>query len=1107
MRLHLATSPQLTPPGGATLPLQPRDAALLAWLALEGPTPRNRLAQLLWPASEAKTARNALRQRLFRLRRQFGDETLITGETTLALAGGVTHDLDEADDVLVGVAHELGPELTAWLEQQRERRRSRLHAALAELCDGAERAGDFDDALSHAKELLALQPLSEDAHRRLIRLHYLRGDRAAALLAFDHCERVLKDEIGAAPSAATLALLADIEDGSAGDDDGPAHVLPAALLRPPRDSGREAEHAALRSAWQAGAPFLLLGEPGIGKSRAIDRLAASWPGAQVVRARPGDAQAPLAVVARLVELLCAGDAQGPHARAAEALRAQLAGASDDPAGPGATPGATPGAAPAAEPPAPRQLAAPLRELLQLACGTNPPLALLLDDWQFADQASVALLGEVLAAPELAALRVGHASRTGAGALAEQRITTLVQHSQRRVVVLAPLDGPGATAFVASLRLRGVAAEPLAQALLRRVGGNPLYLLEALRQMHEHRLPLAPEHVQPSRQVAQLVASRIAELPDAARQLLRVAAVAGTDFDVPLAEAVSGRNVLELSDAWGLLEQHGLFDERGVAHDLYTEAALATLPAPIARTLHARVAATLEGRSHDPARVAAHWRAGGDDARAVPHLLAAARQAWGHALPAETLAFHRQAAGIDAARGHAAQAFGHWFDCAYAMAEMGAVEQFDECLHALERAAVTPSERLRVRLAQAVSLQMRGAEAQALSRIAGLLTEAIALGDLRVECESRYALVREATADGRFDEALQQAVVCERLLREAGQPRRASALAGVGARLLALRGQPRQALQQSARVLPQLQQLQHRASWTMLCCSDALQHLLLGDTQRAGEAATRALQSARQTPISAMDLRAVLHPLVEALRWSGRFDEALAITEHLLQRLPAQGLHSEAAVAPARLYLHLGRPDLAHPLIETLLGLTRLRERERERQTVQLLAAQAASFTANARIEWPDDALASEDLALAAEWALCSGLVAASPWPSTALRQLLARCEAAEIALFALPLRALVARRLVEAGQREQADPVLAGIADAPGWSDLHAATPCAALFAAHALQAAGHFDAARATARRGTDWLVHAARTALPEPFRDSFLNRNPTHRQLLALAGHTGAA
>ena len=75
-----------------------------------------------------------------------------------------------------------------------------MRLSLVELSEMAEQARDHADALSHATELLALEPLSEDAHRRVIRLLYLRGDRPAALLAFDRCEQVLKDEVGTRPS-------------------------------------------------------------------------------------------------------------------------------------------------------------------------------------------------------------------------------------------------------------------------------------------------------------------------------------------------------------------------------------------------------------------------------------------------------------------------------------------------------------------------------------------------------------------------------------------------------------------------------------------------------------------------------------------------------------------------------------------------------------------------------------------------------------------------------------------------------------------------------------------------------------------------------------------
>ena len=74
--------------------LAPRDAALLAWLVIEGPTARARLATLLWPESDAEAARNALRQRLFQLRRQIGMD-LVEGQTTLALVPGLHRQLRE----------------------------------------------------------------------------------------------------------------------------------------------------------------------------------------------------------------------------------------------------------------------------------------------------------------------------------------------------------------------------------------------------------------------------------------------------------------------------------------------------------------------------------------------------------------------------------------------------------------------------------------------------------------------------------------------------------------------------------------------------------------------------------------------------------------------------------------------------------------------------------------------------------------------------------------------------------------------------------------------------------------------------------------------------
>ena len=296
--LHLAGVAAVEGAGGEVLALAPRDAALLAWLALEGPTPRMRLAQLLWPESAPEAARNALRQRLFQLKKQHGVD-LVQGTAVLALAEGVAHDLLDADGVLGEAQHHFGAEYADWIAQQRERRRARMRQSLVELCDMAERAHDHADALLHAGELLALEPLSEDTHRRVMRLHYLAGDRAAALLAFDRCEQMLKDEIGARPSAPTLALL-DTIVASGRVANGPDRRLPAAVLRPPQLIGRDDELRNARAAWRAGQVVWITGEGGLGKSRLLQELVASVPGGLVVSARPGDAVVPHASLARLL---------------------------------------------------------------------------------------------------------------------------------------------------------------------------------------------------------------------------------------------------------------------------------------------------------------------------------------------------------------------------------------------------------------------------------------------------------------------------------------------------------------------------------------------------------------------------------------------------------------------------------------------------------------------------------------------------------------------------------------------------------------------------------------------------------------------------------------
>ncbi len=78
--------------------------------------------------------------------------------------------------------------------------------ALEKLSDHYEAAGDVDAALLYAQRRLAAQALDEVAYRRVMRLLARRGDRAAALRAFEDCVRVLDVELSLSPSEETRAL-------------------------------------------------------------------------------------------------------------------------------------------------------------------------------------------------------------------------------------------------------------------------------------------------------------------------------------------------------------------------------------------------------------------------------------------------------------------------------------------------------------------------------------------------------------------------------------------------------------------------------------------------------------------------------------------------------------------------------------------------------------------------------------------------------------------------------------------------------------------------------------------------------------------------------------
>lgn len=191
-----------------------------------GPVARETAATLLWPDADEATSKARLRRLLHRIRAAFGKEIVAADRTSLRFqptleialdSRAFERDCDRGDldaaagryrgDFLAGLSLAGCPELEEWAFFRREALRSRLMQALERLIAAKIASGEPRAAVAHATRLVGLDPLSESAHRHLMRAHLASGNPAAAKRQLEACARLLGEELGVAPDAATVALL------------------------------------------------------------------------------------------------------------------------------------------------------------------------------------------------------------------------------------------------------------------------------------------------------------------------------------------------------------------------------------------------------------------------------------------------------------------------------------------------------------------------------------------------------------------------------------------------------------------------------------------------------------------------------------------------------------------------------------------------------------------------------------------------------------------------------------------------------------------------------------------------------------------------------------
>lgn len=939
LRVRLLGDLQVRHDDDAPLALPPsrRTRALLGFLVAQGtPQSRSTLCDLLWDGPDDPRA--SLRWSLTKLRavvdgagvqRLYADRTRVgfearDCEVDVVRVTGLLGDgadigrlaIETLESAAMALQGEFldGLELPAcyrfhhWCITERERFARLRRAVLEGLITRLE--GDPQRALPHARAMVTADPLAEAAHATLVRMLAAAGRYPDAEQHYDWARELLQREIAlpaggpldeviravrrqqrllaaATPTVPGPMRAADTVTGSAQSRARIPAKRPAAGA--PALFGRDVECRTIEAALTAPREMPLLyffGEPGIGKTRLLDHLAqqAVGSGLRVLRARCFEAEA-----------------VRPYGFWLDALRGtSLAGV--DPA------------VLARVAPLVGGDSAPVtREQLFDACGElligleqAQPLVVIVDDLQWMDDASVALLHFVvrrLRDPPRSVLFVA-AARAGeiddnAGAV--RMLQSLARERTLAERLLQPLGEEDVRRWLGD-RLGDIGEA------LRASGGNPLFLVELARVAGTEPA---------TRPLEALIDDRLRVLGEAARDLLGWAAVLGGVFGAERLAAATALPVAEVLSRITQCERHGLIHATGAggfdfAHDLVRQAVYRALSTPRRRAIHRQIAHTFAVASaEDPwlhGAVLHHASQAGDDLLGTRAALAAG-ELW-----------LRVSANVEAAQ----------------VAERG-LALLERLVPGAERARLEIGL-LRLRVAAAAAPGGRRLPALA-SRIQGAIdaAQSLALHDVASSGWEILAYWCQHTGDAAGAHAATEAA--ERCARRADAVTRCQQLANTGRCLIEIEADAdrgRALLADAAALADELQLPLMELEW-----GRGLVHRADGDFDAARAALGRAVALARAAVNYWREYECMLALAVVEYE-QGRFDDLFRhvreVAEAAHRMGEAQVPFAQALEALAR--SRLGMPEAAAALEASLLAL---RERDAKAHLCYVLVEAATLF--------------------------------------------------------------------------------------------------------------------------------------------------------------------
>jgi predicted ATPase/DNA-binding SARP family transcriptional activator len=243
-----------------------KSVSLLVYLAItKQPHTRETLAALFWPNEGQSNALGNLRRALYRITHICDDELFLTTRHTieinhqvsvwldvdlfeehLAACSAVDNPIGDLDvpcyqrlqqavdlytgDFMAGFTLPDAPAFDEWQFFQSENLKKLLGRALEQLTNITTAHGQLENAISYARRRLALDPLNERSHRRLIELYARSEQMGAALRQYEECRRLLHSELGIEPERETEALYLAVRTRHLTALEGIASIPPQKIL-------------------------------------------------------------------------------------------------------------------------------------------------------------------------------------------------------------------------------------------------------------------------------------------------------------------------------------------------------------------------------------------------------------------------------------------------------------------------------------------------------------------------------------------------------------------------------------------------------------------------------------------------------------------------------------------------------------------------------------------------------------------------------------------------------------------------------------------------------------------------------------------------------------